>query len=92
MATSKIKRDITIIEIPYSNFTWDEANKYFIANVSFLSNLNLYGFIVRATNGAALLNGYLTNDATRIAVMGVVPKTMTSDISDYTFRCYAVCH
>lgn len=88
MFSESVKKSAELINIPYSNFTWDNDNKMYKAD---LPNINgsLVGFIVKANNGAAVLGGFV-NTSSKVCVFGVIPKTMISIDSSYTFTCTAV--
>lgn len=79
------------VEIPFSSFAWDSNNVAFKTSQPINVNpiTNVKGFLVRPTNGNAILGAYL-NSQGYLYVSGVISKTMTSDISAYIFKCFAI--
>lgn len=89
MANSNIDVDIIYYRIPYSNFTWNDTYKSFDVQSPLPSGRTLLGFLVRPTNGSAIMQGYLSY-ANIIRVFGFIPTTGDPIASDYVFECYAV--
>jgi len=91
MATSTIKKtEIRIVEIPYSNFSWDNDSKSFIYSNPNIPLNNLFGFIVRPTNGAAMLQAFMNYNKMELKVFGYIPSIGSQINSDYVFEIYAI--
>ena len=81
---------IKMAEIPYSNFTYNSENKSFEYANPDLGVANVKGFIIRPTNGGAILQAYVNSNATKLSVVGWIPSTGDVVTGDYIFKCYAV--
>jgi len=82
---------VSIVDVPYSDFTWDSTNKYFVtANpITIPTGKTCAGFLVYATNGAAIMNGRITN-ANYVQVMGWIPSLAQPINDSYVFSCKMV--
>ena len=90
MATSTINQDVILQEIPYSSFAWDANNKLFFAANTLTNDKTLYGFLVRPTNGGAMMTACLSSDNSKIYVVGWIPTAKESITENYAFKLYAV--
>ena len=86
----KITQRLIANEIPFSAFTWDDNKKRYLYNNPQFGINNPIGFIVRATNGAAIMGAYVNSNATQLSVMGWIPSSGDSIGDDYQFKCFAV--
>jgi hypothetical protein len=77
---------VKLVNIPYSNFSWDSNSKSFYYNVA-LDKSRLLGFLVHTTNGRAILGAYYSS---LIYVYGWLPTTGASIDGTYQFECYAI--
>ena len=88
MATSKIKKELLIKDIPYSAFEW-LSNFYVFQTrnaVSIPSDRTFVGFLCTCTNGTATMAPRLLSD-NKVVVSGWYPTEGTRIESNATFTC-----
>ena len=92
MATSTIKQLLKIIEIPSSEFTWNNATKQFVSSNTHQppTGLKLLGFMVTCTNaGGTIMSGAYGSNSYEVHVAGLTSSGNLID-DTYHFRCYMI--
>ena len=85
--TSIIKKDLLIMDVPYSDFTWNSGWKQFVSTaVTIPTGRTVVGLLVTPTNVTAVMSGRI-NGLHQIQVAGIYTGDATSIDGTATFTC-----
>lgn len=76
-----------IVNIPFSDFSWDVGNACYKSNAAVSINKSkIIGIFVRPTNGVAIMGAYI-NSSNYVYVTGWIPKESVNIDTNYQFVC-----